>query len=79
MISGVVVVCRPEHRPAFERALADLEWAEIHHADARGRLVLTIEADGTEQSMERLQQVQSLPHVILAELAAYYVDDEPRL
>jgi nitrate reductase NapAB chaperone NapD len=74
-ISGIVVACRPADLEETADALGALPWAEVHHRDAGGRLVVTIEAEDTDQSMERLREVQGLPRVLMAELAGFYVGD----
>jgi nitrate reductase NapAB chaperone NapD len=76
MISGVLVVCRPEHVPELRDRLSTRPWAEIHHTEPDGRLVVTIDAADTGEAMERLEEVQRLPHVITAQLAEYYVGDD---
>jgi nitrate reductase NapD len=76
IVSGIVVACRPEHLDAVREAIDALEWAEVHHPDPRGRLVVTIEARDTQESVARLLELQRLPQVMSAELAEYHVDVE---
>ena len=76
MISGVLVVCRPDRVAEFRDCLNAHPWAEIHHSEPGGRLVLTIDAADTGQAMERLQEVQRFPQVISAELAEYYLESD---
>jgi len=75
MISGVVVASRPEHLAAVADAVGALEWADVHYSDPAGRLVVTLEADGVEDSIERLQTLQRLPHVLSAALAEYRLEE----
>ena len=75
-ISGIVVACRPEHLDATTRLLNELSWAEVHYANSDGRLVVTIEADDVDTSMDRLKELQKLPRVLMAELAEFVVEDE---
>jgi len=77
-ISGIVVACRPKHTTEVCEAVNALSWAQVHHTDRHGRLVVTIEAAGTDESMDRLKQLQGLGNVIMAELAGYYVGEEDR-
>ena len=53
-----------------------LPWAEVHHEEPNGRLVITVESDDTDQAMARLQKVKELPRVILAEMVQHHVEDE---
>ena len=75
-ISGIVVACRPEDLAGTTEALDALPWAEVHYTDPRGRLVATIEAADTDESMARLGEIQALPRILMAELAGYYLDED---
>ena len=76
MVSGVLVVAKPEHQSQVRTALEMFPWAEVHHEDPDGRLVITIEADDTNQAIARLQQVKELPRVVLAEMVEHHLDDK---
>jgi len=76
MISGVLVVSKPEHQSQVRTAMELFPWAEIHHEDPDGRLVITIEADHTDQAIARLREIKELPRVIQAEMVEHYVEDE---
>ena len=75
MISGVLVVAKPEHQSQVRMALEAFPWAEVHHQDPDGRLVITIEADDTDQAVARLREVKELPRVVLAEMVEHHVED----
>ena len=75
-VSGIVVACRPEHLAETTEAVDAFPWAEVHYTDPNGRLVVTIEAVGVEESMDRLKDLQDLPRVLMAELAEFAVEDE---
>jgi nitrate reductase NapD len=75
-ISGIVVACRPEHLVATTQAIERIPWADLHYTDPKGRLVVTIEAADIDESMDRLQELQALPRVLMAELAEYCVEQE---
>lgn len=71
MISGVLLASRPEHLASVSHAVNAMPWAEVHFADPAGRLVVTLEASGVEDSIDRLEQLQRLPNVLSASLAEY--------
>jgi nitrate reductase NapAB chaperone NapD len=75
-VSGVVVACRPEDLSGVIDSLDALPWAEVHHTDAAGKLVVSIEARDAGESIARLREIQTLPGVVMAELGGYYVDEE---
>lgn len=68
-VSGVVVACRPEHLDPVAKAIETLAWAQVHHRDERGRLVVTIEAVDGHEGAARLRELQQLEHVAMAEMA----------
>jgi nitrate reductase NapD len=76
MISGVLVVAKPEHQSQVRTALEVFPWADVHHQDPDGRLVITIEADDTDQAIARLQEIKDLPRVVLAEMVEHHVEDK---
>ncbi len=76
MISGVVVASRPEHLVAVTDAVEAFEWADIHYSDPDGRLVVTLEADGMDDSIARFETLQRLPNVLSASLAEYQLEGD---
>lgn len=76
MISGIVVASRPDHIGAVSEAVEAHPWAEVHYTDTQGRMVVTVEANGVEESMERLQLLQELPQVLSVSLAEYCLEGD---
>jgi nitrate reductase NapAB chaperone NapD len=76
IISGVVVACRSEDAAELSQRIDALPWADVHHRDSTGRLVITIEAADTDESVARVLEIQGLPRVVMAEMAGYYLDEE---
>jgi nitrate reductase NapAB chaperone NapD len=79
MISGVVVASRPEHLGAVTDAVEAFAWAEVHFSDPGGRLVVTLEADGIDDSIARFEMLQKLPNVLSASLAEYQLEENEDL
>jgi len=79
MISGVVVASRPEHLGAVTDAVNAFAWAEVHFSDPAGRLVVTLEADGMDDSIARFEKLQKLPNVLSASLAEYQLEGNEQL
>jgi len=75
-ISGVLIVCQPERIQEVRTAVDRLDWADAHHSGDDGRLVVTVDAASTDESMGRLLELKAIPHVIMAELVEHYVGDE---
>jgi nitrate reductase NapAB chaperone NapD len=75
-VSGIVVACHPQDLASTSEAVNALGWAEVRYSDPAGRLVVIIEADDIEESMNRLKELQNLPRVLMAELAEFAVEEE---
>ena len=78
IISGIVVASRPEHLEQVRADVSAIPWAQVHHSDSVGRLVVTTEAADVDESMERLKELQALPRVVMAELAEYTIENDER-
>ncbi len=76
MISGVVLSSRPEHLALVSEAVEAFAWADVHYSDSTGRLVVTVEAEGVSDSIERLETLQELPKVMSASLAEYWLEED---
>lgn len=75
-ISSAVVKTRPEHLAAVKAALLASGLCEIHFADERGRIVISIEGDDDADESYKLKQIANLPDVASADFAYTYRDDE---
>ncbi len=75
-VSGVLVICSPSDLTETTDLVASRSWASVHYCEPDGRMIITIEANDTDQSMERLEEIQKLPKVTLAEMIAYCCEDE---
>ncbi len=76
MISGVVVASRPEDLAAVRGAVEAFSWADVHYEDPAGRLVVTVEAGGIDDSVERVTKLQALPNVLSAMMAEYRMEGD---
>jgi nitrate reductase NapD len=76
-ISGILVVVPVEKVTTAIQALNAIPGVEVHHADpARGRIVVTQEADSIEGEVEGIRKIKALPDVILAEMVHHYFEPE---
>jgi len=75
VVSGIVIASRPEDLSRTNEAVEVFSWAEVHYSEPTGRVVVTIEADSIEQSMDRFEQLQKIPSVLSASLAEYCMDE----
>ncbi|RLD42593.1 MAG: nitrate reductase [Bacteroidetes bacterium] len=75
-ISGILVQTRPEN---LESVLADVkadnQWEYQLH-DEKGRIVVTIEGKNTEEEMKKLKVLQTIKHIVAADMMYSYSEDE---
>ncbi len=76
VVSGLIVAPAADRREEVRVAIDALPWAEIHYEDGEGRWVVTVEAANTDEAMNRNQELQKLPGVVMAEMAEHFVGDE---
>lgn len=75
-LSGVMVGTNPQRLEAVKMALNAYPWAEVHHWDDQGRIIVTIEGESSEDNVERLKVLKALPHVLCAEMVVHCFEDE---
>ena len=75
-VSGILVLTTPQRMPDLLRAIAALEWAEAHDRDESGRLIVTIEAESSDEGSERLKALKRLPGVLAAEMVIHCFEEE---
>jgi nitrate reductase NapD len=73
-VASIVVLTRPERLAEAERAIAALAGAEIFSRDAKGKLVVVIEAADVGAVGTRLNEIAVLPAVLSANLVFHATD-----
>jgi nitrate reductase NapD len=58
------------------KALSSSGDCEYHLHDKKGRIIVTIEGENTEEEIEKLKSIQQIPNVISAEMVFAYSEDE---
>ncbi len=75
-ISSIVVQTRPEYIEQVVEALKKCEVCEYHLHDDKGRVIITIEGNGVKEELEKLRVIESIPHVVSADMQMAYSEDE---
>lgn len=78
-ISSLVVRTDPAAIDQVVAAIGRLDHCEIQFRHARGRIVVTIEADTSEQERAIFERIRALKHVLSADLVFSYegeIEDE---
>jgi nitrate reductase NapD len=76
-IASVLVQARPERMAEVEQAIVSLAGCEIHGRDARGKLVVVIEAPDAGTVGATLNAIALLPDVLSANLVFHAIDAGP--
>ena len=74
-IGGVIVYCRPDRVDATKARIASLPGAELHGESPDGKLVLTLETDGTRRMLDCMDAIRALPGVL--DVCLVYQHAEP--
>ena len=75
-ISSIVVQTRPEFLDEVVNALKGCEVCEYHLHDEKGRIIVTIEGNGVKEELEKLKVIESIPHIVAADMQMAYSEDE---
>jgi len=75
-VSSIVVQTRPEFLDEVVENLKNCEACEYHLHDEIGRIIVTIEGEGVQEELKKLRVVESIPHVISADMQMAYSEDE---
>jgi len=76
-ISSIVVKTLPENLEALKVCLAESGLCDIHFSDEKGRIIITVEGDVGADETKKLKKIQQLPHVVSADFAYTYEDEDP--
>lgn len=75
-ISSIIIQTSPLHVEEIVEQLKSAEYCDYHLHDEKGRIIVTIEGEGVEEEIQKLVQIQSIPHVITADMSFAYSEDE---
>jgi len=75
-VCGVLLMARPEHAPAVEQALNQMDGVELHANDS-GRMVVTVEGAAYHECADRMNELAVLSGVASSSLVYHQIDNEP--
>ena len=73
-IASIVVQARPDHLAAVEAAITAFSGCEIHGRDARGKLVVVVDAPDAGSLGTMLNNIALLPDVYSASLVFHAIE-----
>ena len=76
-ISSIVVQALPEHVDDLIEIFKNATFCEYHfHDKEKGKIIVTVEGESVDDEIKNLKIIQSLEHVISAEMMMSYSEDE---
>jgi nitrate reductase NapD len=75
-ISSVVVKCAPEYVAFVLEELRESKQCEVYAHDELGRIIIILEGETTEEESEKLRIIQEIPHILSAEMAMAFSENE---
>lgn len=76
-ISSIVIQAKSIHIDKIVEICKQSDFCEYHfHDKEKGKIVITIEGEGINEEMEKMKLVESIPHVICADMMMAYSEDE---
>ena len=75
-LSSIVVQTKPKFLETVINSLKESNLCEYHLHDEKGRIIITVEGEGVEEEVNKLSDIQSIEHVISAEMMYSYSEEE---
>lgn len=75
-VSGIVVQTKPEFLESVIEDLKASGLCEYHFNDEKGRIIVTIEGETVGEETQKLKALQTLEHVIAADMQYSYSEEE---
>ena len=75
-ISSIVVQTLPKYLDQVVNDLKNCEACDYHMHDEKGRIIITIEGEGVSEELKKMKVIESLPHVVSADMQMAYSEDE---
>jgi len=75
-ISSIVVQTVPKYLDKVVESLKSCDACDYHLHDEKGRIIVTIEGKDVAEELGKLKIIESIPHVITADMQMAYSEDE---
>lgn len=75
-ISSIVVQTLPENVEAVVKSLEKIETCDVHFQDPSGKIIVTIEGESVDDEIRLLKSIQTVPHIIAADMMYSYSEEE---
>ncbi len=74
-IASLLVEVKPENMESLIQKVSSFPWAEVHHKDKVGRMIVTVEGENSEADVANFKTIKSLPGVISASMVEYCFEE----
>lgn len=76
-VSSIVVQARNEYIEGLVEQIKACDFCDYHFHDVSlGKIIVTVDGEGIEEEMDKVRKIESLPHVVSAEMMMAYSEDE---
>ncbi len=75
-ISGILVQTSPNKLQEVLQEIKSNNLWDYHQHDEKGRIIVTLEGENTDEEMKKLNQLKAVNHVITADMVYSYSEDE---
>jgi nitrate reductase NapD len=76
-VSSIVVQVLPKYMDDVLEILQNAEFCDYHfHDKDKGKIIVTVEGESVDDEIRNLKIIQSLQHVIAADMMMSYSEDE---
>jgi len=75
-ISSIVVQTVPKFLADVVASLKESEACDYHLHDEKGRIIITIEGESVSEELAKMKIIESIPHIVSAEMQMAYSEDE---
>lgn len=78
-ISGVVVHARPGRSVQAKMQLGAIGGVEVHESDVEGKLIVTLEQEDEQSTVDTFGQLNELPDVLSATMVYHHFEPDTEL
>ena len=76
-ISSIVIQAKPEYVEEIIALCQKSDFCEYHfHDTQKGKIIVTVEGENIDEEMAKMKKIESLPHVICADMMMAYSENE---
>ena len=75
-ISGILVQTKPENVEGVVSKIKENDCCEYHMHDEKGRIIVIIEGENTEEEINKLKFLKTFKNIIAADMMYAYSEDE---